>query len=223
MTAWPPAGLWGGPATFKWGRGAAAAGARPAAARRPSHLPAKPASCRSLQMQGMELLHLTGAPAPVLPPGPSSLLPPGAPGPLPLLPPAAAAPGMVKPTLLQVCRAGKCGCCVSCWRAVAGAPQQACTCRAHGRFYPLSPRLCPPSRPIPAPALQNALKTSSLSRMEELQSYLHRCDDPSYLQNYLKASWVHWSVGQFFEPANRPKMHPDSPASPDAGFASRQL
>jgi hypothetical protein len=84
-------------------------------------------------MQGMELLQLTGAPAPLLPPGPGSLLPPGAPGPLPLLPPAAAAQGIGKPTLLQ-----------------------------------------------------NALKTSSLSRMEELQSYLHRCDDPAYLQNYVK-------------------------------------
>ena len=107
MTTWPPAALRGALATFKWGRGAAAAGARPAAARRPAHLPAKPASFFSLQMQGMELLHLTGASTPLLPPGPASLLPPGAPGPLPLLPPAAAAPGMVKPTLLQVCRAGE--------------------------------------------------------------------------------------------------------------------
>lgn len=58
-------------------------------------------------MQGMELLQLPGMPAPLLPPGATlPLLPPGAPGPLPLLPPAAAAPGMTKPTLLQVRGAG---------------------------------------------------------------------------------------------------------------------
>lgn len=31
-----------------------------------------------------------------------------------------------------------------------------------------------------------ALKTNSLSRMDELQQHLARCDDPSYLKSYVK-------------------------------------
>lgn len=32
-----------------------------------------------------------------------------------------------------------------------------------------------------------ALKTSSLSRLPEMQQFLHRCDDQNYLRNYIKA------------------------------------
>lgn len=146
-------------------------------------------------MQGMELLQLPGMPAPLLPPGATlPLLPPGAPGPLPLLPPAAAAPGMNKPTLLQVCGAG-----AGCHLHLAGPVMlhrspSGCmfAWQAGGTWHgmPAGPHAPRPRRPLPSnlPPMQNALKTSSLSRMEELQAYLHRCDDPAYLKNYVKAS-----------------------------------
>ncbi len=41
-----------------------------------------------------------------------------------------------------------------------------------------------------------ALKSSSLSRLDELQQYLKRCDDQLYLKSYIKVGlWVLWALG----------------------------
>lgn len=53
---------------------------------------------------------------------------------------------------------------------------------------PMMLPLLPMGTQVGATAKPAPLKTNSLSRLEDLQQHLRRCDDPAYLNRYVKVS-----------------------------------